>query len=270
MADQNQIDEKTRAELAARGLVLVSRQDAQLSSNCLMFGFVLSLVAGFVGTYHFGIDHNAYFTILPLIIAAGLLPSAIGALRRKSWKKFFGLSALSLIPVLMVAFMLGSIHALVISNDFGATKSMDTFVQSDFAKYEDGKTGLISSVRLAAVVSEQDALRRDTTRLESLKSQFGDLSALSPAARERILNEVQVAKDSLAAKMLPEEEYRRLQIVNQTVYRVGSVSGTSVKTAGQDATPDYSVSRAQLSDNVAKLEAKYPLWTRILRKLTLI
>jgi|GEM_PF-6658997 len=248
--------------------------DARLSSNCMLLGFMLSIAAAFAATYYLGIDHNAYFKIAPVILFAGLLPSMAAGLRRKSWKKFFGLGAFALVPVLMIVFMFGAIHALVISNDFGATAALDKFVQADFAKYADSNTGLVSSETLDSVVREQQALRSDTTRLDNLKSQFGDLSALSPAARERVLAEVQVAKDSLAARMLPDEEYERLLIVSREVYRLGTaIPVAAVVNASKSAptpTTKYTVSRAQLSDNGHKLEVQYPLWTRILRKLTLI
>ena len=266
----NPVDERTKAELAKRGLVVVSREDARLSSNCMLVGFMLSIAAAFAATYYLGADHNAYFKIAPVILFAGLLPSMAAGLRRKSWKKFFGLGAFALVPVLMIVFMFGAIHALVISNDFGATPALDKFVQADFAKYADSNTGLVSSETLDSVVREQQALRSDTTRLDNLKAQFGDLSALSPAARERVLAEVQVAKDSLAAKMLPDEEYQRLQIVSRQVYRVGSPIRSQGTTSNQAAAVNYTADRAQLSDNVHKLEVQYPLWTRILRKLTLI
>jgi len=274
------IDEKTKAELAKQGLVAVRRQDAESHVNCLLGSLLLTIGIAFASFYWGGRDLNNFWWIAPLLILGGIVPATVSGLLRRSWKKGLGVLFFSMLFPTMITVMLGFTFGMVLTDLYGQAPRLTQFAQEDFARYERPGTGVVWSDDLQKIIDKQNLLRNDKVRLESLKKELTEVTSVAAATQAQMQGSVDSAEISLSAQMIPDEELARLSTVENASYRGGTAIATAPTAAStqpttavpqtapvqQKATTVYTVTRSQLTGYRPMLEAKYPLWFKMLRR----
>ncbi|MBU6452470.1 MAG: hypothetical protein KGS72_11865 [Cyanobacteria bacterium REEB67] len=271
MPNENDLDEKMKAELAKQGLRATSLQDMRSRNNCFVGSFALCALTLFCVFRYATLDANSYFWVAPLFVAAAIIPATISGLLRRSFRK--GLMAL--FPAFFFPFMLCMLGAMMcgqpVYNLYSETPSLTRFADDDFVTYAKLFGDTVRTDDLAVVVEKQNKLRDDVARLRRVKDDVGTLSDLSSLEQGVLNAAVDAAQTSVQARRLDNDEYDRISTVVIAARYIGTpvpnltVANPKDVPAALGNDRVFTVSREQLRNARATYAEQFPLWIKLFR-----
>lgn len=285
--NEQESNDNTKNKLTGPAPVAIRSQTAGFAEHMCLAASAALWMAVVVGSIRWHVsDFDDYWLTAPMFILSGVIPAAVYGLLRRSGRNWM-IMAFSLMPGTVFALFLGLMYSQTLSYFYQEQPTLDKFVQMDFAKYEKTGSGQVRSDELQNVIDQQSRLRAEKDRLDYLKIGTGNFTEASPAAEEQLRQSLDTVHESLAARMISDEELSRLIAVRGATYRVGTLvqadKGTHVAVGlgwittyrvgppdqpGKPLqTPVYTATRSQLSTSRQILEGKFPLWFKVLHML---
>jgi len=274
---QPDLDEKTRAELSAEGIKAVDSATFSACQNCMLASFLLSFATLGASAYYHLVGRDDFYLLAPILILVGFVPAILAGLFKGSFKRTLACLFHSLLPTSLFAAFAFCLFGMTLASVYSDQKKAESFVQLDFVKYDTATPGQVHSDVLQQAMDQQNQLSSDKARLETIKSDIGNISSLGQAQKDSLLQNIQSSEDLVAKQLIPNEQYSRLFATRNIIYRAGTPvsSAPSPKSSSANANQVqdlevYSATAAQIKGYRQVIEGQHPYWLKFISWLGLI
>jgi hypothetical protein len=251
----NDRDEKLRAELKKKGLVMIDQADIYANNNCFLLTLALCGASVYLGFKYTVMDANSFFWLAPLYALSAAFAIALSALVRRSFRKGLRSLVMVFIPVMMFTMFTGMFCGMRVVDALANEDCALSFADTQFAKLADAN-GVVHLADLLRVEDEQRRLTGEADALRRLAGNIADLRASSTAVKDKLSVDVVAASAAIEVQRMTPERQWEMNVVVQMASYVGTPETV-------DGKPSFAITRDQLVGSKAIISARYPHWAQL-------